>query len=121
MDKVREINRRAGLASASKRLLSAKTTDAERPSNDCSTDAERPSNDCKTKRREEKRREEIRREKNIITAMTSHCLNGLIKINWDAFLEIRKKKKAPNTDHALRLLIRELKGCGRAAKNQTRL
>jgi len=29
-------------------------------------------------------------------------------VTWDAFLEVRKKKKAPNTPHALSLIVKEL-------------
>ena len=32
--------------------------------------------------------------------------------NWEAFLDVRKKKKAPNTTHALKLIIDELNKIG---------
>ena len=92
VDTAREQRRKAGIRSAEVRLTSSTR----------STDAERSLNTRSTRRRDKKREE---KEDNTIDNKMPDWLN---KETWDAFLEMRKIKKAIPTENAKVLLIREL-------------
>lgn len=57
--------------------------------------------------REEKRREDIK-TKTKAQDFVPPCPKSVERETWDAFLELRKKKRAPITEHAYTLLVRSL-------------
>jgi uncharacterized protein YdaU (DUF1376 family) len=103
--------RAAGRASGKGRIVtneqtpSERSTDAEHPLEQAEADADRTSNHTDTytdKNRAEKTR--ARRE-----PRAAFVLPDWVPIEpWRAYLEVRRKKKAPETDYALSLVVRQL-------------